>query len=106
MLGLFLQEGRSSLVSASTGLDAALSSIGALKDSMLKIQSEAAILVEELREGYPRFYFAEDHELLHALAYTSSPHLLPPSLLGSIFPGVYALKTEVTLDVDEVKHAL
>lgn len=106
MLGLYLQEGRSSLVAASTGLDAALGSIGKLRSSMAKIQAEASILVDDLREGFPRFYFAEDRELLHALAYTSSPHLFPSSLLGSVFPGVYALKTKLSLDYDDVSDTV
>lgn len=92
MLGLFLQEGRHSLVAACSGLDPALQSVPDLKKSLEDLDRDSLALLDSLRARFPRFYFAADRDVLHALANSSSPGEFSSSLLSAVFPGVKKLQ--------------
>lgn len=91
MLGLYLQEGRHSVVAASTGMDAALDAVNTIRDKLQIVKAESSVLLSAVRGSFPRFYFAEDNDLLHAVAHTSNPQLFSQELMMSVFPGIQAL---------------
>ena len=95
MMGLHLQEGRISLVAACTGMDAALDPVDRIKASLQELKRKTGVLLEPLRSAFPRFYFADDDDILHAVAYTTSPQLISQRLLEAVFPGLQALKVKL-----------
>lgn len=104
MLGLNLQQSKTSLVSASMGLDPALTVISGLKATFSRLQSRCLMLLAPIREEYPRLYFVDDHDLLHAIAATDTPHLLGKPFLASVFPGVEGVRTKASSDHDQDKE--
>jgi hypothetical protein len=92
MLGLNLQQAKTSLVMASTGLNPPLAAIPGLQTTLQRLQRHCAVLLGPIREDFPRLYFVDDHDLLQAIACIDSPTLLTKAFLTSVFPGVEALR--------------